>query len=412
MNDATPVTESDLLKLVAGNVDFNDLRERLSAFNPFKVLRLTEYEIRHSNMLAWLFDIREAHAFDDLILKTFLFEVCKENSTLLDVGIAAKVYRVGLNDAQIIREQKIPGGFIDLLIISEQSELVLVVENKFRAKESKGQLERYLEYVKKTYPNERYDIVPVFLTLSGDEPSEEVKDQYAVFSYKKLVPVVESALQIKKKQMPQEMYRFVNYYLDVLKEELGMNEEVKKLCKLIYRDHHKVIDKIYDLGNDFDFESPVNSFVAKWGIDSKLCVVKDRWFSFVEEDMALANSKISYKWERSDYAVAFWFDFNTRENRIGLVFEVGPLNDAGKRKAFLELVDGKIEKAVRIKDGGQYTRLFSKYDKFEEWSSPEEILNKMNELYGRANEQKVKKQVIDAISEFDWLGTNEVTQND
>jgi len=399
------ITESDLLKLVVGNVRFNELKEKLSAFNPFKVLRLSEYEIRHSNMLAWLFDPHESHAFDDLILKTFFFEVCNENPGLLAEGILAGVYKSGLDDAQIIREQKVPGGFIDLLIVSEHSRLVMIIENKFRAKESKGQLARYREYAEKTYPG--YDIFSVFLTLEGDKPSAEAKEKYAIFSYEKLVPVIESALQIKKTQMSEEMCRFVSYYLDVLKEELGMDENVKKLCKQIYQDHRDVIDKIYEVGNDFDFEAPVKDFIAKWNLNLELCVVRGRWFSFIETDMAVEKSKICAGWDRGDYAVAFWFYFNTRQSCIWFVLEVGPFHDAVKRKKFLELVDGKVEKAVRIKgDGGRYTRLFSKTDKFEEWSSPEELLKKMNEIYSSDNAQNVKKQVIDAINEFDWGSAN------
>ena len=397
------ITESDLLKLVVGNVKFSALKEELSAFNPFKVLRLSEYEIRHSNMLAWLFDPQESHSFSDLILKTFFFEVCNENSVLLTDGILTNVYKFGLDDALVIREQKVSGGFIDLLIVSEQCKLVLVIENKFRAKESDGQLVLYREYAKATYPE--YKIFPIFLTLEGEEPSD---GDYAVFSYEKLVTVVGSALQIKQTQMSDEMYRFVKYYLNVLREELGMNEDVKKLCKQIYRDHRDVIDKIYEIGNAYTFEQPVEAFMRQHHLDRELCVIRSGIFAFVERAMATPGTKVCAKWTRGDYAVSYWFYFNTTLSKIEFVLEVGPFNNAIKRISFLESINKKIGegKTIRIKEGGgSYTRLFSKNEnKFDQWSSPDEILVRMNQLYDDEKLRGIRGKLIEAITEFDWTG--------
>lgn len=41
---------------LTNNKDFEKLESKLNRFNPFKVLNIERYEIRHSNVLGWLLD--------------------------------------------------------------------------------------------------------------------------------------------------------------------------------------------------------------------------------------------------------------------------------------------------------------------------------------------------------------------
>ena len=47
-------------------------QKRQNDFNIFKVLRLENYEVRHSNFLAWLFDNAASHKMGLLFLKNVL----------------------------------------------------------------------------------------------------------------------------------------------------------------------------------------------------------------------------------------------------------------------------------------------------------------------------------------------------
>ena len=40
--------------------------------NIFRILKVDNYEIRHSNFLAWLFDPAENHGLGNLVFKTFI----------------------------------------------------------------------------------------------------------------------------------------------------------------------------------------------------------------------------------------------------------------------------------------------------------------------------------------------------
>ncbi|MYL34308.1 hypothetical protein GLW08_10550 [Pontibacillus yanchengensis] len=58
-------------RFLSNNELLFELNSSLREFNPFKVLKVDQYEIRHSNMLAWLLDPKENHDIGDLFLKKF-----------------------------------------------------------------------------------------------------------------------------------------------------------------------------------------------------------------------------------------------------------------------------------------------------------------------------------------------------
>jgi hypothetical protein len=45
------------------------LEQHMNRFNVFEVLRSTHHELRHSNMLAWLFDPTANHGMGDRLLR-------------------------------------------------------------------------------------------------------------------------------------------------------------------------------------------------------------------------------------------------------------------------------------------------------------------------------------------------------
>ena len=51
------------------------MSDEISGFSPFKVLKLESHEIRHSNVLAWLFNPNESHNLGSKFLEQFLYAV-------------------------------------------------------------------------------------------------------------------------------------------------------------------------------------------------------------------------------------------------------------------------------------------------------------------------------------------------
>lgn len=51
--------------------EFANLHRKFHQFNPLKVLRVSHFEIRHSNVLRWLIDPDENHQFGSFFIKNY-----------------------------------------------------------------------------------------------------------------------------------------------------------------------------------------------------------------------------------------------------------------------------------------------------------------------------------------------------
>ena len=54
------------------NLSFQQLNQQINSFNALKVLKLENYEIRHSNVLAWLLNPKETHGLRDYFMRKML----------------------------------------------------------------------------------------------------------------------------------------------------------------------------------------------------------------------------------------------------------------------------------------------------------------------------------------------------
>ena len=50
-----------LNKFIINNNKLELLESKLNSFNPFRVLKIDKFEIRHANFLAWVFNPKENH---------------------------------------------------------------------------------------------------------------------------------------------------------------------------------------------------------------------------------------------------------------------------------------------------------------------------------------------------------------
>ncbi|EAO55237.1 hypothetical protein RBTH_05381 [Bacillus thuringiensis serovar israelensis ATCC 35646] len=49
----------EILSLLDNSIEFEKLHSKFTRFNPFKILKVDKFEIRHSNMIAWLLEPTE-----------------------------------------------------------------------------------------------------------------------------------------------------------------------------------------------------------------------------------------------------------------------------------------------------------------------------------------------------------------
>ncbi|MFS0929615.1 PD-(D/E)XK nuclease family protein [Enterococcus durans] len=219
--------------------DIDDIEERLSKWtgktNIFQILKLSKNEIRHSNFLAFLFAPNETHNLSDEFFKMFLKRYIDSND---DTKAAINYFDALLNsyeDLIVYRENK----NIDILLVSEKNKIVVCIENKILSSESRGQLNKYQRYIERNYSN--YKKIFVFLTPDGNEPTNP---NWGIITYKDIVEILEQLIQ--KNSMEKKVYYLIKDYVDILRRDVGMDDEIKEIVRKIYQQHKEALDLIFE----------------------------------------------------------------------------------------------------------------------------------------------------------------------
>lgn len=126
--------------------------------NVFRILGMGHQEIKHSNLLAWLFDPHSSHGCGDRFARLFIGRF----------AIQPPKGGVSYRDLRVTRETE---SNIDLLLISPRNRLVVCIENKVFAPLEAGQLDKYHEYVEREYAD--YDRFYLYLTPTGRRPEHD-----------------------------------------------------------------------------------------------------------------------------------------------------------------------------------------------------------------------------------------------
>lgn len=109
-------------------------QKRQNDFNIFKVLRLENYEVRHSNFLAWLFDNAASHKMGITFFEK-CFKTCFPYKNI-NLNEKIKIETEYYTD----KERR-----IDILIIGET--FTCTIENKYGSCEHGGQCQHYREFI-------------------------------------------------------------------------------------------------------------------------------------------------------------------------------------------------------------------------------------------------------------------------
>lgn len=108
----------------------SQLDDWVDDFNLFDILKITNVEIRHSNILAWLLDPNENHGLGDSFIQSFITKVIKKCDR-----DKYNVFELLLQDFysyQVHRESN----YMDIVLLSPDGKVVVIIENKIWAGES------------------------------------------------------------------------------------------------------------------------------------------------------------------------------------------------------------------------------------------------------------------------------------
>ena len=226
-----------LKAFIDDNEDLKQLESLLDQFNMFEALGIVRRENRHSDFIKWLLDPSETHGLGDYWLLQFLRQVIKVGEGISDeLPTSFDLDDWNLGRAEVRREWR----NIDLLILDQEHRFVCAIENKVDSGEGSGQLQRYREIVEREFVGYKKSFV--FLTKSGDEPSD---DAYISVSYGDLVSTIETALQRRQTQLNDEIRLFVQQYLDMVRRYIVEDSDIQEICRRLYRNHQRALDLIF-----------------------------------------------------------------------------------------------------------------------------------------------------------------------
>lgn len=239
--------KDDLVRLVQDN-EVQRLSVLLGRFNPFEVLKIGHYELRHTNTLAWLLDPDANHGLGDTFLRAFIAQLGPFNGTeplanrfetAADQSVTVR-REVRLN--QLHKEasaaerldlvedgEPMQDGAIDILIDGDG--WGLAIEAKVRNGEGPGQLQNYLGALTNYAAEGKF--VPVYLTINGDPPS--VEGWMPANWQENVIGPLENALKIRQDLHPDIRF-FLGSYLQTLKQHAGDGNDAETLAADLVRD--------------------------------------------------------------------------------------------------------------------------------------------------------------------------------
>lgn len=234
-----------LLQLIQDSTTLAKLKSRVSDVNIFNVLKVSRTEIRHSNMLAWLLDPNENHGLSDKFLRNFIIELSKKDYDKADFFI--NLLLSDLSNVVVYRERH----HIDLLLIFRQIKSCVAIENKVDSHEhnsngtDESQLKVYSKKIKKEFSD--YKCYKVYMSPEGECPSV---DDWNTFSYSDLLAALTTMYESNKGNVSRNVDLLIGNYIEIIKHEILMDEELIQMCNEIYKTHKVALDLIFENKQD------------------------------------------------------------------------------------------------------------------------------------------------------------------
>lgn len=433
MSDAKDKELEKILNFYVNNPKFDELTKKLNEFNPLKILGIKDFEIRHSNMLAWLLNPKGHHGLQDKIFKRIICEILKENnqeglcngcSNKNNSGICKNsnendilnindIILSDFSDLEIRREWN----NIDVVAISKKNEVIVVIENKYISSESSNQLMKYYNFIHSSIYKD-YKKLFIFLTLDGKEPLG--CKRYLVFTHKQIFNILKNIVDINAEYINQKVYDFIDYYLKVLEEKSMSDQELINICKIIYKEHKEAIDLIVEYGKAripqaiMDvFHSQTNTKSIYFDDPSKDSSKTNIYYVFIPEEWA-SIVPTTNKYTSDKYLITFSFDFSEMDRKkIKLRLDVGNFKNIDVRTKFMDILNKKLsEKGLikRISSATANSRLKSiNIDiKDIDIENYDEIISVMVKAYNNEDMKIIKKE-IDTIIITDNFDFSEET---
>lgn len=407
-------------------IAFQKLNQQVNSFNPLKVLRIEHYEIRHSNILAWLFNPKENHRLNDYFLRKVLEHLLlmDENLDNPQYSAVGSILNQSLMESHVFREVKTHNNrYIDLVIVNQQLQTVFIIENKFYSSESFNQLNDYLAHIQNISPD--FTIIPIYLTIDGETPSNE---HYFTLSYERIEYILQHLLLLFEGQLNAQAYAFIAHYQEILREKFYPDQEQIVQAFDIYKQHRKTLEYLeeqlphhhqlhFEAGYEFEFISKYKNtiqYILKHG--NNILSYSFEQFIKLQFDGEVLNQAhptvpnlVPPEWLVSgtlpmkepnywlQHGLIIWFS-KTNDNRLKVIAEIGPIQHE-ERLALIQKLEqsGMTFKESSKTEKARYTRIYSKKIDISKWDDADELAQGMVTLYNDEAFLMLREQVAAAL---------------
>lgn len=395
-----------LERFVVDNDDLLELEERIGRFNIFDALRIVDREIKHSDFLAWLLDPNESHGQGGLFLRAILMDLFK---TARENGFEPPISPIEL-DGEELRGVEVRREWrnVDILIRCQAPTFVIAIENKIKSGEHSNQLDRYRKAVEHEFG--AIDCMYVFLTIEGDDPSEQAKPDWVPYSYADLHRVLLRVRSANETSIGSDVLAFLDHYLRLIRGRLMDDETIIELCQRIYRNHRQALQLIYEhagspaAGLLGEIERVITEHSGGWHVinsTSKVVIfIPSKW-----------KNMLPPIGSRKTFDPHCWLvlRFEIRSNRGFYAATVWPTkNEEFRQKVIQRLTVSKKEFGFRLflkNTVGKWTQLGR--ESIGEWTEDEgpdeeavlaEVRKKLDELVARlAGVQEALRPIIESL---------------
>lgn len=411
----------DLLEAFICDKDLKELEQMFGKFNIFDCLKLTRTEIRHSNFLAWLLDPNETHGLKDYFLKEFLKHILKSkkkeiaeiNGKEIDLKnsenpdeIIKRTYSVpsifdidywDMTETEVSRESE----YIDILLVDEKNKFVFVIENKIDSCQHSNQLARYRDYVDEQYPNTTYQKLFIYL-----KPKKEtVEKPYIYLSYQTVRDTIKELIDDKNDKISDEILVAIKHYNEILERDIMNSEdELKKICRQIYRKHKTAIDLITK--NSSNYKSDVlNAMekVVKSNVNLQEIHVENNGILCLPNNLNNINLLKFGDWANDLIVYIHFISFAQGHKDACVEILMSPPKDKSDKNKKLQLLD-LIEKKTQLTFKGNdwnYTQPFQimSYDDYLNYENEQQLIEHIEQKLEELKETYIDK-LRDALNEF------------
>ena len=315
---------------VLSNPELDKLENLLSEFNIFETLRITNAEIRHSNVIAWLLNPTENHGLTNYFLKQLFKYLASANRKYFE-DLPVSVFDFELfsyGNVEIRREWN----NIDILTIIDEGsrKIVVAFENKIKTSEHSNQLTRYKEIIENKFP----DTIRLLVYLTPDKllPSDE---EWTPFSYNTIANILGDILKHKKDSLSSKVALFLEHYNTILRRYFVGQSEVEKIAIEIYKKHKDALDIIFQYKPDIYLElSELIQQLLRNNGNIIIDTVGKTVIRFTTKTIDRLVDKVGDGWSKSKRILLF--EFSLYDYKVNLRLYIGP-GDNNYRELLREL---------------------------------------------------------------------------